>query len=271
MSRPDYVQFSPEIINIFLCNNKLIADASLLRKYETMLSRSEYSRWQRLKCTKVKHNYLITRAMIRTILSTALRCELDEIELIVSDKGKPHLLHSNGWQFNLSHSHNVAVLAVAPDVELGVDIEYRLRKVRTLPIARSYFSTTEIALLESLTEIEANKQFFSLWTLKEAYLKALGSGLAGSLKSCRFLLNAQRTSIAISVDPSPHRRFVDCWQCEYEDRYSLAVTRLSDSETPSLIQAYHFIPEQHCSPLKLKKLCHGRLDCEDTNHAETAT
>jgi len=205
--------------------------------------------------------------MIRTILSTALRCERNEIELIVSDEGKPRLLHSNGWQFNLSHSHDVAVLAVAPYVELGIDVEYRLRKVRALPIARSYFSTTEIALLESLTETEANKQFFSLWTLKEAYLKALGSGLAGSLKSCRFLLNAQRTSIDIAVDPSPHRRFVDCWQCEYEGLYPLAVTRLSDNDAPSHIQAHHFIPGQHCSPLKLENLFYGRLDCENVKTA----
>jgi len=256
----DYIKIDPEVVNVFFCNYKLITDAALLRKYEAILSVPEYSRWQGLKCSKVKHRYLITRAMFRTILSAALGCPLGDFELVVSDKGKPQLLHSYGWQFNLSHSHDVAVLAITRHVQLGVDLEYKARKIRALPIARSYFSETEITLLESLPDSEVNKYFLSLWTLKEAYLKAIGSGLSGSLKSCRFLLNHQRATITISVDSPLAKRLIDCWQCEYDAAYQFAITTLSDRKTPLAIQAYEFIPGQHCSKRSLGKLLYGRFN-----------
>lgn len=255
----DYIKIDSGVVNVFLCNYKLITDAALLRKYETILSVAEHLRWQGLECSKVKRRYLITRAMIRTILSAALGCSLSDFELVVSDKGKPQLLHSDGWQFNLSHSHDVAVLAITRHVQLGVDLEYKPREMRALPIARSYFSEAEITLLESLPENEVNECFLSLWTLKEAYLKAVGSGLSGSLKSCRFLLNHQRATIAISVDPPLVKRFIDCWQCEYDIAYQLAITTLSDKKNPLAIQAYDFIPGQDCSERKLGKLFYGRL------------
>jgi len=256
----DSIHINPDVVNIFLCNKKLITDAVLLRKYETMLSVQEYARWQGLKSTKIKRRYLITRAMIRTLLSAALNCPLGDFELVVSDQGKPHLLHSDGWQFNLSHSHGVVVLAVTRHAQLGIDVEHKSRKMNALSIARGYFSETEIALLESLPENEVNEYFLSLWTLKESYLKAIGSGLSGSLKSCRFLLDHQRATITASVDAPLAKRFIDCWQCDYDGAYQLAITTLSDSNIPFTIQAYDFIPGQHCSNLDLGRLFYGRLE-----------
>jgi 4'-phosphopantetheinyl transferase len=84
-------------------------------------------------------------------------------------------------QFNMSHSQELALCAVATRREVGIDLEY----LRPLPeaeqLAKRFFSRAEHVLIQALPVEEQAQVFFRLWTAKEAYLKATGKGLGHPL------------------------------------------------------------------------------------------
>lgn len=100
---------------------------------------------------------------------------------VAGDKGKPHPEGLNGYHFNVSHSGQWVVVALSDDI-VGVDIE----RIRRVPegVAYRYFSEPEKKLLDHAeNETEKAHIFFTLWTLKESFLKAIGKGLTKSLSS----------------------------------------------------------------------------------------
>ena len=107
-----------------------------------------------------------------------------------SDNGKPCLApNPRQLQFNLSHSHELIGCALYRGEKIGFDLEYLPRRNRHMAIARRYFSASEVAVLERLDGEQQRLQFYRLWTLKEAVLKAEGKGLAGGLDRFAFELN----------------------------------------------------------------------------------
>jgi 4'-phosphopantetheinyl transferase len=121
------------------------------------------------------------------ILAQYVGCSSDQITLGYRERGKPHLLRQppgEDLRFNLAHTAGMAIYAVTRGREVGVDIE----EVRPLPdaaaIAERFFAPAEVAAFRTVlgTEDEA-LAFFNAWTRKEAFLKALGDGLARPLDS----------------------------------------------------------------------------------------
>jgi 4'-phosphopantetheinyl transferase len=84
-------------------------------------------------------------------------------------------------RFNLSHSNEVALLAVALDAELGVDVEHVRPDFAGEDIARRYFSRAEVEVFNKLPQDERVAAFFRCWTRKEAYIKAIGKGFSQAL------------------------------------------------------------------------------------------
>ena len=103
-----------------------------------------------------------------------------EISLVFGEKGKPHIANLKNIHFNISHSGQYVVCAVAQD-EIGIDVE-RVRKVN-LRIAERFFSEPEINDLMARNEEDRMQYFITLWTIKESYLKAIGRGLTQHLNS----------------------------------------------------------------------------------------
>jgi 4'-phosphopantetheinyl transferase len=98
--------------------------------------------------------------------------------------GKPHLAgeFDGALQFNLAHSHELALFAFARGPELGIDLEW-LQPLQDLEqIAARFFSPRENAVLRTLPKSQWVQAFFNCWTRKEAYLKATGDGLARPLE-----------------------------------------------------------------------------------------
>lgn len=138
------------------------------------LSEHEHARMSRFVFDKDRFRYGQSHARMRALLGA--RCGVDPARLhfIENEHGKPSV--EGGPHFNLSHSHNLAALAIGEDVELGVDVEW-VRPVEH-DVARRFFSTPECAALEAFPESERTSAFHRCWTRKEAYVKAEGSGLA---------------------------------------------------------------------------------------------
>jgi 4'-phosphopantetheinyl transferase len=96
---------------------------------------------------------------------------------------KPRLATPHDWLgFNWSHTGDVAVVALARGLELGVDVERLDRDMNALEIARRFFAPAELVALQACNETDRNASFLKLWTAKEAVLKATGEGLAHGLQ-----------------------------------------------------------------------------------------
>ena len=137
------------------------------------------------KAARFKHDVNAQRKIIGELLVRATLCKtfnLDNksISFDYSEKKKPFLKDRNSIHFNISHSGDWVVCAVA-EKEVGIDVE-KIHKIN-LNIARRFFAPEEVKHLFELPEKAQFDYFFDLWTLKESYLKALGTGLTKPLSS----------------------------------------------------------------------------------------
>ena len=145
--------------------------------WRSVLSEAECERAARFHMPDDQDRFTVTRGVLRTILSVYLHRPAAELEFNANENGKPEVLEA-GIRFNVSHSGDYALLAFAEDVELGVDVE-RIRGGRVVgDLARRILSPAEFARFDALAEYDREKTFFQIWTLKEAVLKAMGSGLS---------------------------------------------------------------------------------------------
>lgn len=122
----------------------------------------------------------MARAGLRVILSHYLKTNPGKIQFSYSAYGKPSLAgdHSaSELQFNVGHSHEVAIYAFSLQRQLGIDIEHIRPEVSGNEIAERFFATEEAAVLREVPPNHRMEAFFNCWTRKEAYIKARGEGL----------------------------------------------------------------------------------------------
>lgn len=146
-----------------------------------LLGAAESARLAELKHPQLKLDYLSCRCAMRLILATYLNESAKDLAILIGEKGKPYLTpgrYAADLRFNLSHSGSLALLAVAKERELGVDIERHRPGLSISRIVKRYFAEPLIARLEQLDEDTRRGAFHNLWTLLEAYQKAQGKGLS---------------------------------------------------------------------------------------------
>ena len=114
----------------------------------------------------------------------------DAPTILRSEHGKPYAPDLDGIEFNLSHSGRHALIAIARDQAIGIDIEAQGRRRSINDIAERFFAPAESRALRALPEESRDAAFLRLWTGKEAVLKALGEGLSFGLDRVEFELDA---------------------------------------------------------------------------------
>ncbi len=138
---------------------------------------AEAERAARFVSDAPRRQYLRSHAALRAILRKYTEAPLD---FATAEHGKPYLPAAPELKFNLSHSHEMALVAVAQGFEVGVDVE-RLRPLREcMAIAERFFPPLEAAALADVAPAEREREFFRRWTAIEAKLKARGVGLFGA-------------------------------------------------------------------------------------------
>src|SRR5262249_40768520 len=147
-----------------------------------VLNEEERARGMRFIRPRDRRRFVICRGSVRMILAGYLGISSREIEFRTGPGGKPGLVVAGGsseasaWRFNVSHSDDMALLAVGRGRELGVDLE-RLRSIREAErIVESYFTAAELAQFAGLDPSDRTAAFLRGWTRKEAILKAKGVG-----------------------------------------------------------------------------------------------
>lgn len=165
------------------------------REAKAMLSMSEQTRAQ--KIIRGKNEFLASRWLMRKTLAHYTTSTPEQLCFAHTDKGKPYLPHS-AIRFSLSHSGPWAILAVGYQDYLGVDIEARPSKRDLLNIAQQFFHPKEYRHLEALEELDRAQYFYQLWTLKEAFFKALGTGISAGLEKIHFTWQSEHIRASLS-------------------------------------------------------------------------
>ncbi|WP_337177618.1 4'-phosphopantetheinyl transferase superfamily protein [Paludisphaera sp.] len=145
------------------------------------LDAEERARAERLVRPRDGRRFVRCRGALRSLLGGLLGATAAEVAFRVGPGGKPILVQPGGsrWRFNVTHSDELALIAVAWDRELGVDVE-RVRPIQQAArIVESYFTAAEVAEFRKLAEADQAEAFIRGWTRKEAVVKAQGVGLAG--------------------------------------------------------------------------------------------
>lgn len=149
-----------------------------------MLDAEEMERFHRFHFVGDRTRFAVAHINVRRILAAYLDRAPERISFRTNSLGKPELVaepQTRHLHFNLSHSRNIALLALSTDIELGIDVE-DLRPIEP-EVATSHFSPAELADLSSLEGEAWLKGFYHCWTRKEAILKAEGVGLNFPLHS----------------------------------------------------------------------------------------
>jgi 4'-phosphopantetheinyl transferase len=154
------------------------------RLYAT-LTFDERNRSARFRFERDQQRFIVAHGVLRDLLGRYLQSQPGRISYVYNAFGKPDLSPEFGsrLKFNLSHSAGLALIAIAADSNVGVDLEYIRAQSDYAEIARRFFSAAEVDHLNALPRHLYAEAFFSCWTKKEAYLKACGEGLAIPLNS----------------------------------------------------------------------------------------
>jgi len=187
-----------------------------------IMSAAEITRAEKFK--RGEDEFIASRWLLRSVLARYLSVSPAAVEFLRTDRGKPYLPQSD-IHFSLSHSGDWAVLAVGKIELIGVDVE-ALKKTRNLlGIAESYYHPHEVAYLQTLGSAAQADYFYRLWTLKEAFFKALGTGISAGLDKIHFVLDAD--AITATPEPSlnaPHKWQFHQWELSSTDYCALAYT-----------------------------------------------
>lgn len=191
--------------------------------------------------------YVVTRAMVRTVLSRYADVAPAAWTFEANSHGRPEIAPSlsglsGDLRFNLSHTRGLIALGVCRGSSIGVDVEH-LERQPALGVAERFFSSTEAAELAALPSDQQAQRFFEYWTLKESYIKAHGKGIAHTLDGFSFDFPTEH-SLRLTVDPklgddAQRWRF---WQYQLEGDYLLAVCAERTKETApaiSLLRMQH--------------------------------
>lgn len=170
--------------------------------YRSLLNDAERARLERFAFDHLKLEYLVTRALCRSVLSCYVDVAPQDWRFVTNSYGRPEIAMAGlpvPLRFNLSNVRTLAVCVVTRAIDAGIDVESLERSRDFLAIAGHYFAPAELRALRALPEEEQPRRFFELWTLKESYVKARGMGLSLPLEQFSFLPEAR--PIQVAFDP----------------------------------------------------------------------
>lgn len=213
-----------------------ITRKDLLDRYYPLLNVEESVQQKRFHFERHRHQYLVTRAMIRTLLARYLDVPAHELRFTKNAYGRPELAVEHmrvPIHFNLSHTDGLIVCAMVLSREVGVDVEDITRGGDLVQIADRFFSPSEVNDLHAVPVERQEDRFFDYWTLKEAYIKARGMGLSIPLEQFSYHIDDRSTNIAISIDPrqqdEPSRWQFRQWRCAPHYKIALCLERRADT------------------------------------------
>ena len=246
-------------IHLWLADYDEISDEQLHAAYRELLNEAEKAQEPRFYFARDRRRYLVTRALVRTVLSRYVS-GVDPRDWVFSTNayGRPEIVNAQAGDlsFNISHTHSLIVLAVSRGRALGVDVEnFRARQV-SLDIADRYFAPQEVTALGAVPADEQQDRFFEYWTFKESYIKARGMGLSLPLDKFSFQYPDDRAvEISIDAELADDAARWQFWQFRPRPEYMVAIcAERLDARSPAVIvrQIVPLVGETFFSPQFLR-------------------
>ena len=206
-----------------------------------LLSEEELARWQSFRFDRHRREYLTTRALVRTALSYYHPRAPEAWRFELNVHGKPRVEPDCDLRFNLSNSPGLVVCLIAQGTEVGVDIEPCEHAENIAQLAPEVFSALELAQLENLHGAEKLDRVLSLWTLKEAYIKARGLGLSLPLNTFSFLFGGMQ-GIRLELDASLQNEPGQDWRFCLLDYAGHRIALMASRTTPPALQQWEARP-----------------------------
>jgi 4'-phosphopantetheinyl transferase len=192
-------------IHLWLAFYDGIADERLHAAYRELLDPAERAQELRFYFARDRRRYLVTRALVRTVLSRYLPVDPRDWMFSTNAYGRPQAVNVPAREaelsFNISHTHSLIVLGVTRRRALGVDVENVRDREASIAVADRYFAPREVEVLNAAPRHEQQYRFFEYWTFKESYIKARGMGLSLPLDKFCFDYAGDR-SVGIAIDPT---------------------------------------------------------------------
>jgi 4'-phosphopantetheinyl transferase len=210
-------------------------DPGIFEKLKTMVSEEKRKRISRFKFASDAYRTLLADIVLRYELCAKLQMRNDELRFVTNPFGKPFLDNVPSLMFNLSHSGDWVVCALDRE-PVGIDIE-QIRPI-DLDIAERYFS--ELEYQDLMSEKDRIKYFYDLWSLKESYVKMIGTGLSASLDSFSIRKTENGTiQLTVHADKPELIRGAKFAQFEMGTEYRLSVCSVS-GQFPPQCKTYDF-------------------------------
>jgi 4'-phosphopantetheinyl transferase len=178
-------------------------DKGALERLTAILQPEERAQLDAARSDGLRERRLAARAMQRTVLAGYTRASEPEVLRFVNGEfGKPVLapgFDADGLHFNITHTDGLIAMAVSRHRDVGVDAEKLDARTTALRLARRYFTAAESRDLEALPPARQPLRFYSLWTLKEAWMKASGRGVGAGLDNASFALDDEHRVRELSL------------------------------------------------------------------------
>lgn len=194
-------------IDIWMVDLNRPFETERLAHFDTVLSGQERKTRERFVLQEHRTRYMIAHALLRLTLSSYFDVMPADWRFCTNRYGRPGLVSgqtNHPLHFNLSYAHGLVACAITQVGEVGVDVEWLERDCNILDIAERFFCRSEVEDLVHLSPTRRRERFFEYWTLKEAYLKALGVGLHHPIDAVAFEIDAQGRISATIVDERRH-------------------------------------------------------------------
>jgi 4'-phosphopantetheinyl transferase len=165
-----------------------------------LLDQREQRRALALGSARSSRRFVAGRSALRIVLGAALGRAPHEVPIVYGELGKPQLDGGSHLSFNLAHHAGTAVIALSTGGSIGVDIETVRPHTSVTGIAERFFDRGETELIARLRDEPRDAAFLRCWTVREAVLKATGTGLSGSIRAVA-VSTAPPTPVRLSAVP----------------------------------------------------------------------
>jgi 4'-phosphopantetheinyl transferase len=155
----------------------LDADTAELTRVAQYLSGDERERVNRLVSGRHQHEFMTAHVVLRMVLSRYCGERPQELDIQKTSDGKPFLTHNDAIRFNLTHSHGRALIAIAKDREVGIDLEKIRPEVDIVSLANRFLSSQDQAFIGGGDSQRRHERFLQVWVAREAVFKAEGKGM----------------------------------------------------------------------------------------------
>lgn len=235
----NFICLPPNQIHLWFCHYGESGSMALDDLYRSLLTREELLLHERFRFARDRHRYLVTRVLVRWVLSRYTQVPASAWQFAADQFGRPRidgpmLDEVRGLDFNVSHTKGLIVLGVGRDIKFGVDVENTSGSA-ALDIVDHAFSSEEACSLRSLSADKQEQRFFEIWTLKESLVKACGLGLQMDFGRFSFDLDGDDINLVFADNAATLGRNWLFWQFQPSMDYVVAVCAAPSGASTQII------------------------------------